>query len=488
MGPPGGMTGPGMGGIGPPGGMGPMGPPPRYSSMQSMPQYEPPRGGMPGGDRFAHSGGPMSDASSTAAPSEKPMRGPSRRQPGGNTRVPMGAFAKAAKSPRLSRSRTEPTTADRLNRGQPDGRRVGPSGHEWLKGDSFLDACMCTTGCTCRKGHRVLYRSRDDPAGSESEYEAGPRYTSGEIRYVLGSKLGQDCGDHSGCKKKSASSSSESESDAKRRKKKEEKTQKKQFQGLKEDVLEAIDQKLDAIKKARSSKASSLGSPRPPFAGLGAAPNAFGMGDPAAMDPLMARKLSMGNMGIPMSANPYAMGMQGLGKLPPGMMDPMSGRQMRPGQMPIGAIGFEEDMSMGDMEGMAVGNPYLGGGMKSRGMQARFISPGRRKDMDPMAFYNRAGGRGGMMGNRIPRDPRRRRFGSDDFEVPGGRLGLKDRGNGRSGGIGDGAGDALGRDDDDGMMAATHRGSPSGAQNAGRTSDRERGRNARAETDDDDEY
>ncbi|KAH7065882.1 hypothetical protein BKA63DRAFT_426608 [Paraphoma chrysanthemicola] len=352
----------------------------------------------------------------------------------------MGAFAKAEKSPRLSRSRTEPTTADRLNRGQPDGRRVGPSGKEWLKGDDFLDACMCTTGCTCRKGHRVLYRSRDDPAGSDSEYEAGPRYTSGEIRYVLGSKIGQDCGDHSGCKK-NGSSSSESESEAKRRKKKEEKKQKKQFQGLKEDVLEAIDQKLEAIKKARSSKASSLGSPRPPFGGLGAAPNAFGMGDPAAMDPLMAQKLGMGNMGMPVGANPYAMGMQGLSKLAPGMIDPMSGRQMRPSQMPIDGMGFEDDMSMGDMEGMAMGNPYLGGGVRSKGMQARFISPGRRKDVDPMAFYTRAGGRGGMMGNRVPRDPRRRRFGSDDFEVSGGRLGSKSRGNIRGGGFGDAAGE-----------------------------------------------
>ncbi|KAF2277061.1 uncharacterized protein EI97DRAFT_307966 [Westerdykella ornata] len=53
-----------------------------------------------------------------------------------------------------------------------------------------LDACICTTNCTCRKGHRVVYfEDRDDGSGP----------LRGEIRYVLRDDLGKDCGDHSAC-------------------------------------------------------------------------------------------------------------------------------------------------------------------------------------------------------------------------------------------------------------------------------------------------
>jgi hypothetical protein len=323
----------------------------------------------------------------------------------------------------------------------------------------------------------------------------------------LKSKLGQDCGDHSGCKK--SASSSESEGEIKRRKKKEEKRQKKQFNGLKEDMLEAIDERLEAIKKARSSKAPSVSSPRPPFAGFGQGPNAFGgIGDPNGITPLMAQKLGMGG-------NPYAIGMQGMGKMLPGMMDPMSSRQLRPGQMPMGGMGFQDDLSIADMEGLAMGNPYLAGGMKGNGMQSRFMSPGRRNpgglgdmDMDATALYGRGTGvRQGMLGRRGPRDLHRRRFGSEDFDLGGRRPGEKNRGNIRGGGFGDlagswgslasrlyrgtdtCAGDGRGEDDnEDGPIVATHRGSPNGGRNLGRSSGRNRERHARAETDDDDEY
>ncbi|KAF2027583.1 hypothetical protein EK21DRAFT_114671 [Setomelanomma holmii] len=494
----GGMGGPGMAGPGMEGKGGMQEPPPGYSSMPSMPQYPGPRGGgMPGQNPYAYQPqhAPPSPPSSTGAPSEKLPRRPSRRPPSVNEHIPMGAYAKVDKSPRLSRSRTEPTTAERLSRGQSDSRRVGPSGKEWLKGDDFLDACTCTTGCTCREGHRVLYRARDDPVDSDSDYSARPRYKAGEIRYILKSKLGQDCGDHLKCKKSASSSETESESEIKRRKKKEEKKQRKQFEGLKEDMLDAIDEKLEAIKKARSSKAPSMSSPRPPFAGLNGAQNPFGMGAGIAngMDPLMAHKLGMGEMGMNLGGNPYAMGIPGMNRMPPGMAGLMAGKQMHPGPMPLGGMGgvnSEDNMSMADTEGMAMGNPYLAGGMKAKGLQPRFMSPGRRKpgvpgdmDMDHMALYGRAmGGRGGIRGG----GPRTRRldFGSDDFDRRR-RPAIHKRDRSSRDRFGNGAGGDLGEDDDDdGPIAATHRVNLSGRGKSGRNSDRDRERQPRADTDD----
>jgi hypothetical protein len=393
-------------------------PPPGYTSM---PQYGTGGGmpGAPGPNPYASSA-----SSSTGATPEQPSRRSLRRPQGQNERIPMGAYAKANASPKLSRSHTAPTTADRLHR---TGQRVGPSGKEWIKGDEFLDACICTTGCTCRDGHRVLYRSRDDSYG-DSDDTNSPRYRSGEIRYILKKDLGRDYGDHSGCKKlESESEGKTSEKD----KKQEEKKRKEQFQSFKEDILEALDERLDALKKERLSKAGSVSSPRPPFAGLGPTPFAAMGRDPRAMDPMMTQKLGMnggmGMMGMNTGGNPYAMGMPGMGKLPPGMQDAMGRGPMHPGQM--GGMAFEDEMSMADMEAMNMGISYFANGKR---MEPRSMSPGRRKPGPiDVEFYRRSLGTGGRRGRRGPRGGGRQRprgFESDGFGISRRQPGMSKRG------------------------------------------------------------
>jgi hypothetical protein len=336
----------------------------------------------------------------------------------------MGAFTKGT-SPKMSRRHSSPTTADRIH------RKTGGSGKEWIKGDDFLDACICTTNCTCREGHRVLYRSRDDPYG-DSDGEA--RYGQGEIRYILKKDLGKDCGDHSNCKKKD-DSDNESKANKKRKKKKkkkkkEEKRLKEEFQGFKEDMLEVLDERFDALKKAKSSKVGSVSSSRPPFAGMGPS---FGMpGDPNAMAPNMS-----GMMGMPINmlgSNSYAMGMPGnaMGAIPGISKVRQAGMggapmQMRNGQMPMRGMTFEDEISMADVKGAGVGNPYLDG---DRAMRPRCTSPSGRRDprgldTDIMEeFYRRGGhgrGRGGPRARGPMRAPQQRHhFGSDD-SYPGSR-------------------------------------------------------------------
>jgi hypothetical protein len=409
-----------MGGMGPGGGRGHGDQPPGYSSMPHMP---------PGGPNpYNYQTSPRSSSSSASTRHEP--RTP-RRTPG-KEHIPMGAYAKSvAQSPKMKRSQTEPSTADRLN------RKVGPSGNEWIRGDDFLDACMCTTNCTCREGHRVLYRSRDDPCG-DSNGEA--RYGAGEIRYILKKDLGRDCGNHSGCQPKADSDNEAKRS--KKEKKKEDKKREELFEGFKEDMLEALDERFDALKKERASKAGSVGSsPRQAFAGFGVPP--FGMGGhmPNALDPLMAQKLGGGGMGMGMGpgmpmnmgGNPYAMGMPGIDG------DPMRGaRPMRPHHM-AGMV-FDDEMSMADMEGMGAANPYSGPGMGGRGMPPSFRAQVGRRDPGGMNLDHMAAlyGRGAGMIYRRERGPQQQGggrsqrlgnfgIGSDDFDLSpqqqGGRRG-----------------------------------------------------------------
>jgi hypothetical protein len=409
---------PGMGGgsMQPPHGM-MGGPPPGMGHMPDLPPRYSSGGVPPGQNPYAYQPGP---ASSVPGVAERPVRRPR----GGDERIPMGAFAK---SPKISRSHTSPMTADKIHR-----TIARESGKEWLKGDDFLDACMCTTNCTCREGHRVIYRSRDD--GGESDGDA--RYGSGEIRYILKKDLGKDCGDHSGCKK---DDSEKEEKQSRKEKKKEEKRRKEELKEFKDNMLEALDVKFDELKKAKSSKTGSVSSPRPPFAGLGGpfglGPLGMGAGDPNAMmnDPVMAQKmaeLGMGpvvGMGPPMAmppnmpmggVNPYAMGamggmqtglpagMPGMSKMPPGMIDPRRQMQMQSSQMPMGGMTFEDDLSMEDMEGVGLGNPYFGRGMKGKELQqTRFIDPSSWRD------DAKVGRRGGDRDRGRPRRMRPRQQG-----------------------------------------------------------------------------
>ncbi|KAF1917278.1 hypothetical protein BDU57DRAFT_546590 [Ampelomyces quisqualis] len=446
---PGGMgMGPGGMGMGPggmgPGGMGPGGIGPRGMMPNAMfpPQDLPPRYSNasmhppPAGLQAPYNAYPPSPSSTSSAPANPPARPPHRTP--ANKHVPMGAYAQTSTpSPKGPRARAPASTAERVHRKTPAG------GREWIQGDDFLDACLCTTNCTCRAGHRVLYRSRDDGVGSGSD--ADGRYNMGEIRYVLKKELGRDCGDHSGCRGARRGSSASSDSSTPSGKtsrqagKKAASKRGDDMRGFKDDMLAALDERFDrfARERARSRAGGSVGStPRPPFA----AP--FGLQSPVhggGVDPLVAQKLGMGMGAAP--GHPYAglpavppMGVMnnrhpGIGH--PGMGNPGGMHPMRPGpmQMPMGGMPFRDDMSAADMDGMGMGDGYFAGTRRGKGMQARFLSPGSGgMDIDATAYYRgRTGfsGRGGR-GRNHPQRPARF-AGNDDFDLdmgPSRRPGL----------------------------------------------------------------
>jgi hypothetical protein len=253
----------------------------------------------------------------------------------------------------------------------------------------------------------VLYRSKDESPYGDSDTEA--QYRQGEIRYILKKDLGRDCGDHSGCKATKADDSDDEEKVSKKEKKKEEKRRKEQFEGFKEDILEALDERFEALKKERSKAGSVRSSPRQAFAGFGASP--FGMGGqtpgagmggqmPPSMNKLIAQQLGGGGMGMggsmppgmPMKlgANPYAAGMPGGMTRIPGMgVNPLGGGHgTGPGQMP--STMFDDEMSISDMGGGAgPGNPYIGG-RKRGGMHQPYANPPGGHDPDGMYMDERA--------------------------------------------------------------------------------------------------
>ncbi|KAA8617458.1 hypothetical protein PtrV1_08965 [Pyrenophora tritici-repentis] len=169
----------------------------------------------------------------------------------------MGAYASTEKAKR-QRPRAEPQTSARLNKGQLSEKRVGPSGREWIDGDPFLDAC-------------------------------------------------RDCGDHSGCKKDKSKKSESGSEDSKKQKKKtkkekrkeekkEEKKRKESFQGLKDDLLDALDSRFHDMNKAhQQQQPTSTTPPQPPhpFGGPGMGPSPFTMGGPHHMDPRIAQQMGM---------------------------------------------------------------------------------------------------------------------------------------------------------------------------------------------------
>lgn len=381
--------------------------PPGYSSFPTSPQP-----GRPGGPNFR--GGaeqphinpyaypPASPPSiSPSTPSSQPAA-PRPRTSTHNARVPMGAYTKS-KSKSKSKSPVEKqSTSTRLNRNQPPSHTVGPSGKEWIPGDAFLDACTCTVNCTCREGHRVLYHSKDEVL-SDSDENGGsgggggrPRYAQGEIRYILKKDLGRDCGDHKGCARRRNSSGSSDDEGGGRRdkgrkgkkekdKEKEDKQRKAEFNTMKNQLLSAFDEKFEEIKRAKSSKASSIASPRPPFTGLhhptypGAGMAGMNMDmNPAAIDPMLAQK--MGGLGLGMDMpNPYAMPASG-----------MPGRQMRsaPGRMEMGGrVGFEDDMPMPMDMPMGMGTHLGTPGMKMNPMRKRSGGPPMGFEDPDMPFY-----------------------------------------------------------------------------------------------------
>ncbi|KAH7359580.1 hypothetical protein BKA66DRAFT_427034 [Pyrenochaeta sp. MPI-SDFR-AT-0127] len=360
----------------------------------------------------------------------------------------MGIYAaEQGKAGKLSRSRTQPQVSSALNRGQPSNRKAGPSGKEWIDGDAFLDACTCTTECKCRKSQRVLYRSRNTRRRSgefdDNDEEEDVEYGSGEIRYVLKDDLGRNCGDHSECKKSDAGSDKEVQRDkGKREKRNEEKKRKEEFRGLKEELLEALDERFEGMRKDNHQRGIPGNMAAPPFARGDVLPRPFMMD--SGMDPQLAQYMGM------MGGDPYGAGLTSLGRMPPGMTGQMRPRSMRPPGVPMGHeaaadMNFEDDMSLADMDGlgpMGMRNPYSMPGMLARKpTRPDFMSVRQAKGsgdfgsagmhLDPGGLYGQAmRSRKGMLGTRLGGMRRTRPgFGVEDFDVgPSRRPGVRRRG------------------------------------------------------------
>lgn len=260
--PPYGAGGMGMGGGMPIGGMGPGGPP-NPGMYGPMPGVMPPgqaMGGNPYAGGYPYGNGPPQPGGPQQPPPQ-PQQPPVPRRsttPHGVARVGHGPYVPGK------------INADRQNHEHPPSLNDMKSTHPL---DS-IDACICTTNCTCRKGHRVLYfEDRDGDPNSPLR---------GEIRYVLKDDIGKDCGDHSSCfnerGKRKGKMSAEEVARAARR---EAKMGWERLSGLEEGMGRLVEV-LGKLGEARAGRAGDQGG------GMAAGGAGQGMATPPAMQNGMA--------------------------------------------------------------------------------------------------------------------------------------------------------------------------------------------------------
>jgi hypothetical protein len=213
-----------------------------------------------------------------------------------------------------------------------------------------LDACICTTNCTCKKGHRVMYFGKpSDRSGNGDPFR-------GEIRYVLKDDLGRDCGDHSGCYSSNG---------------------KRKGKMSTEEEIHEINERLGKLSMA-GGRGSAPANARDPYTGIatgypgsgvgngmqGYPDHAMGMppGVASRMNPAMANSDPMmaARMGLPMGGRPMMpMSAQRMGRMP-------TGGGPYPGYDDMDAdMGMEPDMGMGMLDFNGPMTPGIRGG---RGM------------------------------------------------------------------------------------------------------------------------
>jgi hypothetical protein len=374
----------------------------------------------------------------------------------GHAAVPMGPYAMPSpslSSPSIPRAHTDPPPAAKLNRGKPADQRAGPQGQEWIQGDPFLDACFCTTQCTCRKGHRMLYREKLDDG----------QMAQGEIRYLPKDLLGRDCGDHSGCnqiemerprsggeKRKAA----ERENGERGNEKECRAARVEARQGIQRlnEGLNDIAAKLNEMNlKQRGSgelgNGMGIGAAAVPEQGLASQRMQYPGGQPHLLDPMQQRLAAAGMQGM-MDPRAAAMGGRPMGAIeqlgiPPmgmGMNHRMPGYNEDPMAFPnpYGDMYEESERGMGGMMGMGQrpSRGMMNGMPPSYGPPLRRGGKGRRPPRMGMDFDPRGppmkGGRGGrqVKGGRRPRD-----FEEDEEhdmgpmkDMSGGRGGLNGEG------------------------------------------------------------
>jgi hypothetical protein len=474
----------------------PSGLPPEYTSNHNLAAY--------GGDGIMAGAAMVNSYSSypSIRPSPPSSNSPPlpqsvpRERPNHYEHVPMGAYAdtKAAKQP--LRSHADPHASMHLNRGQPSSQKIGSLGQEWLDGDAFLDACICTTSCSCRKSHRVLYRARKDDhkAGSDSDGEHH-EYTSGEIRYVLKDDLGRDCGDHTECRENKIDSDKEDKS-SKNKDRKEGKKLQRQFRGFKDELLEALDERLDDMRKERRQRSEAQGPAWPSLGASGLGQSLNMVNNSPGLDARMAEEMGIRNY------DPYGVTVSRIDPLPHGFS----------GLAAPGMRGHGNDVS--DMNDMGLHTDIKGNADMSPDM-----TMGKRNAMRPNltshhgAKAQNPGGRGGVVERHSSsgsstssarRGWAHRDYESDEFDVGVGRDGSRMRSTTRQRGRFERTGKSRYHDKSQSLLTVcTGRGNnrlgsrnqdmPSrdnvGSSPHERTDhSRSRARRARADTDDDDAY
>lgn len=284
--------------------------PPQYASHESMPGCACGMGGARGGNVYASHAPRPPPPSATSSSSSSKIRSrplPSAIQAAIDEAIQKSTGAAGGSSKPLGRSKTSPAvfTKDADKSGWGDG----------------IDTCICTTNCKCRKGERAVkwYEGMADIGGREIPVRAKLN-----TRFVLKDDIGKDCGDHSGCKKKtssdssSSSRSSDTETSRSKRNKKSKKRAKKP--GKAEDLGE-LQAELERMKQAAAMK---QGGPYGPSPFTGYSVDALEGCGPEMMSRMNIRDpYGMGRMG----------GMDTRGKMQ-GTYDPMTTRIPRLPRMP----------------------------------------------------------------------------------------------------------------------------------------------------------
>lgn len=380
--------------------------PPQYASHESMPGYPHGTGGARNVNAYASHlpRSPSSTTSSSSSPKSRSRPLPSAIQAAINEAIQKSTGSAHTQSNPLARSKTSPATfTNDNNNGWGDGS----------------DTCICTTNCKCRKGERGVkwYEGTAEIDGKDVPVRAKLN-----TRYVLKDDIGKDCDDHTECKKKASSSSSSSSSSSdtevsksrKSKKKEKKKTKKKLGRADKLDDLQA---ELNKMKQAAATKQGGPSS----FSG-------YGPGNLEGYDSqMMKRTMEM--------SDPYGMGrvggMDATGKMQ-GMFDPMTTHNPwlprmppKPGmRMQSGNDGFMEDYE--DMGGASPLNPYARtSAMRGEGRDQASMPPKRRPRFGVRGDLNSDGEprtsnrtRDRKKGGPIIRRPRRSRpFELDDTDV-----------------------------------------------------------------------